>query len=91
VSISYSTKETIIPDSSRGLRNLSPKTWFTAVTITRLRVSGRGAIPVNSRHIASRFKGMSEERLDEVMQAFSFKKCIVNHGLDAVMKKQIVK
>lgn len=42
-------------------------------------------------YFAGLFKGMSEERLDDVMQAFSFKKCIVNHGLDAVLKKQFAK
>ncbi len=38
---------------------------------------------------AKLFKGMSEERLDQVLSAFSFKNCLVNAGLVNVLKKHM--
>lgn len=40
---------------------------------------------------AKLFKGLSEERIDDVMRAFSFNKCNINHGLDEILRKQIRK
>lgn len=38
---------------------------------------------------ASQFKGMSEERLDEVLSSFSLKKCCQRQGSIGVMKKHL--
>ncbi len=40
---------------------------------------------------AKRFKGMSEEKIDSVMQSFEFKNCKVNTGLVEVLKKHMNK
>ncbi|MBN1439744.1 MAG: glycoside hydrolase family 5 protein [Anaerolineales bacterium] len=36
---------------------------------------------------AKRFRGLSEERIDEVMQSFAFRNCRVREGLAAVLRK----
>ncbi len=39
---------------------------------------------------AARFKGMSEHRLDEVLEAFALKNCIRNQGLIDVLKRHML-
>lgn len=38
---------------------------------------------------AALFRGMSEDRIDEVMQSFALKNCVVNHGLVELLKKHM--
>src|SRR5690606_30122511 len=36
---------------------------------------------------AKLFKGLSEEKLDEILQSFSFKQCVVNRDLAGILRK----
>jgi hypothetical protein len=38
---------------------------------------------------AKLFKGMSEDRIDQVMDSFAFKNCVKNSGLINVVKKHM--
>jgi hypothetical protein len=40
---------------------------------------------------ARRFKGMSEERIDEVLQSFAFRNCRTNQGLIDVVSKHMAR
>ncbi|WP_199489618.1 hypothetical protein [Parageobacillus thermoglucosidasius] len=36
---------------------------------------------------AKLFKGLSEEKIDDIMQSFAFKNCKINYGLLDILKK----
>jgi hypothetical protein len=57
--------------------------------LNQVSLSGYAAA-VLQPYYASRFKGMSEERIDQVMSSFDWKNCIVNEGLADIFKRRTV-